>query len=203
MNIDQIINETPDKQGRWKSTTSRLWKKDMCSFLKDKDIKRSLEIGTNQGWTTYALSHVSEKVYTIEYDDSNLEHAKKHCSKKNNITFIKGDAYKDSTYTELPKYFDVAIIDCVHRYNNVIEDINRSLTFLDPNKGMYLIFDDYSHPIPPTTEVKSAIDDFIRFSEDIKIEKYIGHDKGHTIVRPDGSSFTLNGPEGLIVSYGK
>ena len=190
----------PDKQGRWKSTTSKKWKKDMCDFLQDKDIKNSLEIGTNQGWTSYALSFVSENVYTIEYDDHNLDRAKEHCNSVDNIKFIKGDAYKDNTYVGLPNYFDVAVIDCVHEYENVIQDINRSLSYFNPEMGMYLIFDDYSHPT--SIGVKTAIDELIN-SGGIKVEKYIGHDNGHVINRNDGTSFTLNGPEGLILSYGK
>jgi len=199
-NIEKIINETPDKQGRWKSTTSRLWKTDMCSFLQDKDIENSLEIGTNQGWTSYALSFVSKDVYTIEFSEHNFIKAKEHCSERDNIEFIKGDAYSDNTYSGLPKYFDAAVIDCVHTYENVIMDINRGLSYLDPNKGIYLIFDDYSHPT--SKGVKKAIDELIA-SSGVKVEKYIGHSKDHVITRSDNSSFTLTGPEGVILSYGK
>ena len=199
-NLKKIINKTPDKQGRWKSTTSRLWKVDMCSFLQDKNIENSLEIGTNQGWTSYALSFISKDVYTIEFDEHNFTKAKDHCSERTNIKFIKGDAYDDNTYKKFPKYFDVAVIDCNHTYENVLKDINRALSYINLKKGMYLIFDDYSHP--NSIGVKRAIDQLIN-SEGINIEKYIGHSKGHTITRSDGSSFTLTGPEGIIVSYGR
>tara|TARA_R100000152_G_C6780885_1_gene214282 strand:- start:1470 stop:2075 length:606 start_codon:yes stop_codon:yes gene_type:complete len=199
-NIEKIINKTPDKQGRWKSTTSRLWKTDMCSFLQDKNIENSLEIGTNQGWTSYALSFVSKNVYTIESSEHNFIKAKEHCSERNNIKFIKGDAYDDMTYNKLPEHFDVAVIDCVHTYENVILDINRSLGYFNPNKGMYLIFDDYSHPT--STGVKEAIDEF-KNSGGVKVEAYIGHKDGHVVTRPDETSFTLTGPEGIILSYGK
>jgi len=201
INFEKLINETPDKQGKWKSTTSRLWKKDMCEFLSDKNIKNSLEIGTNQGWTSYALSLISENVYTIEFNKHNLDCAKEHCKNMNNINYIHGDAYDDKTYLNFPKHFGAVVIDCVHLYDAVIQDINRALSFFDEKSGMYLIFDDYSHPT--SIGVKQAIDTFINSSDDVKVEKYIGHDKNHVISRSDGSSFTLNGPEGVIVSYGK
>lgn len=200
VDIEKILDGVPDKQGKWKSTTSRKWKKDMYSFLYNKNIENSLEIGTNQGWTSYALSFISKNVYTIEYDNHNFIEAKKNCSSVNNINFIKGDAYNNSTYLNLPKYFDVVLIDCIHTYENVILDINRSLEYLNPNKGIYLIFDDYSHPT--SIGVKSAIDELINLSG-VNVEKYIGHNKGHVITRNDNSSFTLTGYEGVILSYGK
>jgi len=201
INLNEMIEKTPDKQGKWKSTTSRLWKKDVCNFLVDKNIENSLEIGANQGWTSYALSLVSENVYTIELDKHNLDCARKHCKDMKNIHYIQGDAYDDKTYLNFPKYVQVVVIDCVHLYEAVIQDINRALSFFNIDTGIYLIFDDYSHPT--SVGVKEAIDTFINSSDDVKVEKYIGHDKNHVINRGDGSSFTLNGPEGVIVSYGK
>lgn len=199
MNIDQILENIPDKQFRWKSTTSKLFKKDLYNFLVDKQIDNSLEIGTNQGLTSLILSYVSNKVYTIELLEHNVNEAKKHCIDRNNIEFILGDAYSDLTYNKLPKYFDAVIIDCIHDYHHVILDINRALSHMDPDKGIYLIFDDYSHP--GCIEVNNAIN--YSLSQGLKFESHIGHNKGHLINRNDGTNFELIGPEGIILSYGK
>tara|TARA_R110002012_G_scaffold140422_1_gene297973 strand:- start:229 stop:828 length:600 start_codon:yes stop_codon:yes gene_type:complete len=199
MKINKILENIPDKQYKWKGTTSLKWKKETFNFFKEKKLKNVLEIGTNQGWTSYLLSYLSENVYTIEFSYHNLQEAKKHCVGCNNINFIQGDAYSNKTYQSLPLYIDAVVIDCIHDYDHVIQDINRSLQYVNPNKGIYLIFDDYSHP--QSTGVKKAIDTSIK--EGLKFESYIGHNKGHIVNRNDGSNFVLNGPEGIILSYGK
>jgi fibrillarin-like rRNA methylase len=127
-----------------------------------------------------------------------MDVAKETCKEKTNINYIIGDAYSDDTYKNFPKYFDLVVIDCIHQYNQVILDINRALSFMNPDRGVYILFDDYSHPGAP--EVKQAIDHSI--NNGLKFEKHIGHNKGHTITRSNGSKFTLNGPEGIILSYG-
>jgi len=198
MNIEQLINNIPDKQLRWKSTTSRVFKQDLYNFLSDKNINNSLEIGTNQGLTSLILSHVSTNVYTIELLEHNIIEAKKHCADRNNITFLKGDAYSDLTYYACPKYFDVAVIDCLHDYDHVIMDINRALSYMDPDKGMYIIFDDYSHPDFPG--VTAAINESIQSG--LHLECHIGHRAGHIVHTSEHSRFILNGPEGIVLSYG-
>ena len=39
MDIDKLLEQIPDKQGASKDTTSRLWKKDVYNFFKDKNIE--------------------------------------------------------------------------------------------------------------------------------------------------------------------
>jgi len=199
MNIDQLLTTIPDKELRWKSTTSRVFKKNLYDFLLDKQINDALEIGTNQGLTSLILSHVSNKVYTVELMEHNVIEAKKHCNQRNNIEFIQGDAYLDLTYSLCPKYFDVVVIDCLHDYDSVIKDINRALSFFNPDKGIYLIFDDYSHP--EFEGVRSAINESIQMG--LKVEKYIGQSEGHIVHTSENHSFKLIGPEGVILSYGK
>lgn len=199
MNIDQLLITIPDKELRWKSTTSRIFKKNLYDFLVDKQVDNILEIGTNQGLTSLILSYVSNKVYTIELMEHNVIEAKKHCDGRNNIEFIKGDAYSDLTYLSCPKYFDAVIIDCLHDYSSVIKDINRALSFFNPDKGIYLIFDDYSHP--EFKGVREAINKSIQMG--LKIEKYIGQSEGHIVNTSETHSFKLIGPEGIILSYGK
>ena len=200
MDIDKLLEQIPDKQGASKDTTSRLWKKDVYNFFKDKNIENVLEIGTNQGWTALLFSHISKEVYTVELRPEVISLAKKHCEGITNINFIEGDAYSDYTYVKTPKYFDVVIIDCIHTYEAVIADINRALSYINPDKVIYLVFDDYSHPHPTAIEVHDAIEDSIK--EGLKLEAYIGQGEGFEVFRPDGSSFKLLGPEGIILSYG-
>ena len=194
------INTLPDKQHRWKSTTSRKWKTDLVQFIQDNDIELGnvLEIGCNQGITSYVLSKISKKLYAIEFSEHNINQAKEF-NKDNAIEFIMGDAYDDSTYDNFPNYFDLVVIDCIHDEQHVIQDINRALSFCHPEKGMYLVFDDYSHP--GCLGVREAID--MAMGEGLTFEHYIGHGLGHVVNRNDGSSFQLIGSEGIILSYGK
>jgi hypothetical protein len=199
MNIDQLLDNIPDKGFRWKNTTSRNFKRDLYNFFVDKDIKHSLEIGTNQGWTSLIMSYISDSVYTVELAEHNLIAAKEHCKDRDNINIIAGDAYADVTYKNCPKYFDVVVIDCIHEYDFVIMDINRALSFTNPDNGIYLVFDDYSHPSFPG--VRAAIDECI--NSGLKVEQYIGHPKGEVIHTSETNSYELIGPEGIILSYGK
>lgn len=199
MNIDQLLGSIPDKELRWKNTTSRLFKKDLYDFFEHKNINNILEIGTNQGWTSLVLSYVSRKVYTVELIEHNRIAAKEHCKDRDNVVIIGGDAYSDATYKTCPKYFDVIVIDCMHEYDYVIKDINRGLSYTNPEKGIYLVFDDYSHPDFPG--VRAAIDNCI--ASGLKVERYIGLSKGNAIRTSETNSFELVGSEGIILSYGK
>tara|TARA_B100000683_G_C12407502_1_gene522311 strand:+ start:69 stop:677 length:609 start_codon:yes stop_codon:yes gene_type:complete len=201
MLLKEIINQIPDKQYEGKSTTSRLFKQDLCDFFLEKKLNKVLEIGTCVGWTSLILSYIFNEVYTIEYNFENYQQSKINCKGRTNINFIHGDAYNDATYKNFPSYFDVVLIDCIHTYNSVISDINRALNYLDSNKGIYLIFDDYSHPEgTPSHEVRQAVDYSI--TQGLKLEKYIGQGKGYKINRNNGTSLTLIGPEGVVLSYG-
>lgn len=196
MNSLDFFDKIPDKQYKWKGTTSLKWKKDIYEYFVDLKLENSLEIGTNQGWTSFLLSYLSSNVFTIEYLENNIVEAKKHCEGRSNITFIHGDAYKDSTYNTIPTVLDIVVVDCIHTYPAVLQDISRALHYKGVGKPLYLVFDDYSHPT--STGVRHAVDEFIT-KNNIVVEKYVGHTQGHTIHRNDGTSFILNGPEGLIL----
>lgn len=201
MELQELLNKIPDKQYSGKSTTSRLWKSDVYNFFQDKPSINVLELGTHSGWTAYMLSYIFDNVYTVEIDSKYHQLAKDNFSHRSNINFIKGDVYKDITYEkpDFPKYFDAVVIDCVHTYGAVKADIKRALKYAHPDKGIYLIFDDYSHPKSESSHrVKNAINDSVK--EGLKVEKYIGQGEGYTIHRNNGTSVTLIGPEGIILS---
>lgn len=200
MDINKLLEQIPDKQGSSKDTTSRLWKKEVYDFFRDKNLENILEIGTNQGWTALLFSHIGKQVYTVELRSEMIDLAKEHCQGRTNIEFIQGNAYADTTYSNTPQYFDAVVIDCIHTYEAVIADINRALTYMNPDKGIYLVFDDYSHPHPTAIGVHNAIEDSI--AEGLKLEAYVGQGKDYEVFRPDGTSFKLLGPEGIILSYG-
>ena len=194
--IEEILKSIPEKHGFHKNTTSLKWKKDFLNFFIDKNLDKCLEIGTCDGVTTKILSKIFKETWSIEFNLKRLNRAKEFCKDKKNINFIHGDAYNDITYNNFPTLFDVAIIDCVHEYDNVMVDINRALSYFN-NKKIYLVFDDYGHPQHPG--VKKAIDDSI--SQGLKLEKFIGEEPGFTVTRSDNTSFTLSSKEGIILSY--
>jgi hypothetical protein len=191
-----ILQQIPDKQLEFKDTTSRLWKKELHEFFKDLPSMNCLEIGTNHGWTSLWSSYFFNHVYTIEHTQNRYESAKKLCSERDNITFILGDAYKDSTYDVIKKPINAVIIDCIHEYDYVIRDINKALSFYN-NEKIYLIFDDYGHP--ETTGVYDAIQQAIQTG--LKVESYIGEPAGYVVNRTNGTSFQLMHREGIILSY--
>ncbi len=195
--MDDILKQIPEKQLDHKDTTSRLWKQNLYDFFVDKKINNCLEIGTNSGWTSLWCSHFFNHIYTIENLRQRHNYAKGICSSRDNITFIMGDAYDDSTYKSIPKDMDVIIIDCIHTYNAVMADINRALTFYN-NKKIYLVFDDHGHP--ELLGVHSAIQEAI--DAGLKVEKHIGEPSGYVVNRPEGTSFELIRQEGIILSYG-
>lgn len=179
----------PDKT-EFKDTTSLKFKSDLVNFFKLKDLNTCLEIGTNWGYTTYTLSHLFNKVYTIEITKSNYEQAKKFNSehRRNNIEFILGSAYEKGTYKDIPRDIDAVFIDCVHTLGHVNADINTALSL--GSKEVYLIFDDYGHP---NTGVSAAIKP--RLGKDLKPVIYLGEPKGYTF---KNGSTTLRDWEGII-----
>lgn len=193
--IKSILEGVPEKDSKWKDTTSRKWKEDVLNYFSDINLETVLEIGTNQGWTSYVLSFLAKNVYTVEYNLENIEAAKRHCASRSNITFIQGDAYNKHTYSKVPSSVDVVVIDCIHTYSAVIEDIKRALSWKKEGKPLYLVFDDYSHP--NSTGVRLAVEEFLENSvEDVT---YIGEGEGFKVNRSNGTYFTLTGPEGLII----
>ena len=177
--VDKILNEVSHKDTA-KYTTSKKFKKDLLDIFYNDKYKNSiiLELGTSQGQSTKMLSRVFKHVYTVEWDDWNIEQAKERCKDSNNITFIKTDLYGKEW--DLPKP-DIVFIDAGHTYENVISDIENCIKhFNDP----IFIFDDYG--LPPG-EVKKAINDKINDGT-LKLNKFIG-ESPETLVHAGGTKF--------------
>lgn len=190
-----LLDNLPDKT-EYKNTTSKKFKLDLIEFFQDKKLSTCLEIGTNHGHTTYILSHLFETVYTIDLHKANTDIAKQVNKDRDNIVYITGDAYNRINYSHVPEV-DAAFIDCVHTYNAVLYDMETSVRKSSPD-GMYLIFDDYSHP--QSMGVHRAIEESIQ--KGLSREKLIGEEAGYTFKR-DTNPTTLVGSEGIILRYVK
>lgn len=178
-NVDDILNEV-DHKDTAKYTTSRKFKKDILdTFYNDKYKDATiLELGTSQGQSTKMLSHVFKHVYTIDYDDWNIEQAKRRCEGRDNITFIKADLY--NTEWNVPKT-DIVFIDAGHEYHHVISDIDNVVQCMD---DPIFIFDDYG--LPPG-EVRKAVDEKVS-NGILKLNKFIGELPEH-LVHAGGTQF--------------
>ena len=78
---------------------------------------------------------------------------------KKNITLIKGDTNKTLKQTDLTKV-DFAFVDGGHSYKTTYNDLDTLYSFMK-NKGKTIVCDDYIDA-SYITEVKKAIDDFIK-----------------------------------------
>jgi|SRR5210317_491094 len=194
-----ILKDMPEKALESKDTTSLKWKKDVIDFFYDKNLNSCLEVGTCFGVTTKLLSSLFNKVDTLEISEKRLVKAKEYCSGISNINFYCENAYDVKTYDKLNKYYDVVVIDCMHLYENVIFDINQSMTRFNEDVGIYLVFDDYGHP--ESTGVHKAVNEAI--DSGLVVESYIGESEGFKVDRVNGTSFTTIHKEGIILSYGK
>lgn len=193
--MENLLNNIPDKT-EYKNTTSHKFKLDLVDFFKNKKLKKCLEIGTNHGHTTFVLSHLFDEVFTIDLHLENTEKAKKVNFERNNITYITDNAYNRNSYNGIQN-IDCSFIDCVHTFEAVLFDIQTSLN-LSSSEGLYLIFDDYGHPL--SHGVNTAIKEGIK--QGLKVEKYIGEEPGFKFYVGEDERVLID-HEGIIVSYGK
>jgi predicted O-methyltransferase YrrM len=199
MDNESILNEM-DHKDTAKYTTSRKFKMDVLETFRNNKFKDKtvVEIGASQGQSTRMLSYIFKKVIAVEWDDWNLEQAKKRNIGRSNVEFVKMDLYNDQWQDYLPSDVDVVFIDAGHQYHQVKMDIENSLKqFNNP----ILIFDDYglNDPGSGINEVKKAIDEKINTKE-LKLHKFIG-ERPEDLVHAGGVKF--NDMEGCICNMRK
>lgn len=189
-NVDTILNEV-DHKDTAKYTTSRKFKKDIIDNFYNSNFsnKTILELGTSQGQSTRMLSHLFKHVYTVEWNDWNIEQAKQRCKDRSNITFLKIDLY--GTDWEVPPA-DIVFIDAGHEYEQVRMDIDKVLSSLE---NPVLIFDDYG--LPPG-EVRKAILEKVEEGK-LNLNFYIGEHPDN-LVHAAGTKFIDY--EGCICNLG-
>ena len=166
----KYLDNIPDKRED-RNTTSLQFKKDLIEFFSDKSLSNCLEVGTNRGWTTLVLSHIFDTVTTFEYYPKLIEESKTNTSGRTNINFLQRDVTQDWNLPD--SEYDVVFIDCIHTYENVIQDITNSIKY----QPKYLIFDDYG--LPDIPGVNRAINDFIKANPGLVEKTYIGESKGN------------------------
>ena len=198
LEYENILNEISHKDTA-KYTTSKKMKYDILeTFFNDKfKDKTIVEVGASQGQSTRMLSYIFKKVIAIEWDDWNLEQAKKRNQDRNNVEFVKMDLYNDKWEDFLPRNIDVVFIDAGHQYHQVKMDIENSLKcFNNP----IFIFDDYGLVDPKSgiNEVKQAIDEKINENK-LKLYKFIGEDSKDLVSASSTSKFY--GMEGCICNF--
>ena len=188
-----ILSKIPDKT-KDKNTTSLKFKKDLIEYLGDEyRDKICLEVGTSKGYTTRILSFLFKKVITCEIDKNLIEFAKDINKDRDNIEFLHKDVYEG-----VPWGFEdisVVFIDCNHRMDYVMSDIEHSLELCKPNEEILLIFDDYGLNTL-WKGVKEAIDEY---DDDLRFEiiKEIGQPEGWSY----RENMTLRASEGIICKY--
>ena len=189
--IDKILENVPDKE-EWLATTSHKFKRDVWEFCTDPMFKDMtvVELGTSNGHSTYMLSHIFNKVYTVNNNESAF--AKEFNKEQDNITFCNFDLYNGLWQIDKG---DVFFIDADHSYGGVYTDIENSLKCKSETlEKKIFIFDDYGSRQYEHT-VKRAVDQFIENGV-LEVLGYVGHTPGHTF---DGSEErTLTHYEGVI-----
>ncbi|MAE82033.1 MAG: hypothetical protein CMB80_04810 [Flammeovirgaceae bacterium] len=190
--FDEILDEMLHKDTA-KYTTSRKFKADvMKEFSNDKYKNMTMvEIGASQGQSTRMLSHLFKKVIAVEWDDWNLEQARKNNADRDNVEFVKMDLYKNDWKDYLPRDVGVVFIDAGHQYHQVKMDVENSLKLFGDD--VIIIFDDYGLP-SPHGDIKKVVDEATS-SGKLTLHKFIG-ERPEDLVHAAGTKF--NDMEGCI-----
>ena len=195
--MSELLNNIPDKTED-KNTTSLKFKKDLISYLGDKyKDKVCVEIGTSKGYTTRILSSLFRKVITCEISEELVNFAKDVNKDRNNIEFIMMDVYQGGAakWDFVKEDVDVVFIDCDHKADHVLFDINNAIKLCKPNEEILIIFDDYGLN-NMWKGVKEAVDATCH-SPNFNIVKEIGQKEGWSY----RDNMTLRASEGVICTY--
>ena len=196
MSVEEIIQQDsiPDKP-EVHATTTHKFKKDFWDFFNTADFKKVnfVEFGTSRGYTAKIASYLFKQVHTINIRID--KQAEEYLASRENITLYAFDLYKSSKQWEVMETGDVFLIDAMHTYKAVTQDIETALKELpSKNKKKYLVFDDYG----AFPEVKRAIDQAINKGL-IKEVARIGQETGYCYGEPAGETTrTLTDSEGII-----
>lgn len=143
-------------------------------YIKTKDIKNILEIGTAIGYSSIcmALSNPDVLITTIERDEKRYLEAVKNIKKFNlekRITLI----FKDALEVKLDKKYDLIFIDAakaqnIKFFNSFEENLNEDGTIITDN----IFFHGYTYMDPKKIESRNVraiarkINDYIKFLEE-------------------------------------
>ena len=170
----------------------------MIEYLGDKyKDKVCVEIGTSRGYTTRVLSSLFRKVITCEIDESLVNFAKDVNKDRDNIEFITIDVYQDGAakWDFVKEDVDVVFIDCDHKADHVLFDINNAIKLCKLNEEILIIFDDYGLN-NMWKGVKEAVDAMCE-TPNFHIVKEIGQEEGWSY----RNNMTLRASEGVICTY--
>jgi len=179
---NHFLNKLAHKD-EWCKTTSRKFKEDILRIFGNRKDLICLEIGSCRGDTTRVFAECFKTVYSFEQSDENLKYMKEKCSDVDNIIYSQSDVYDNF---EIPDV-DVVFVDAGHSTELVKYDIKR---FLEKNKNMILIFDDYGQR---DESIKKAIVD-----SNLPISRYIGEYNGFTCTNMADKEVTFVAREGVI-----
>ncbi len=187
ISIDEILKDMPDKS-EYPNTTSKKFKKDLYNYFSDSKFRgvKAMEIGTHRGHTTKLMSHLFDKVITMNINDKGNDWIPTQEEDKN-ITYFVNDSYSNRPWPgrgiagfwneEIEEKFrgvEVIFIDCLREYEKVKTDIANSLE-LKPKQEKYIIIEDYGNE--KFEGVKQAVDEVCWFGH-MEIVKGIGYPAG-------------------------
>jgi len=197
MFVNELIkrDSIPDKT-EMHATTTHKFKRDLWTFFNKPEYKDAyfIEYGTSRGYTSMVASYLFKEVHTINNVDDAV--SAQYLSSRKNINRHIFDLYsKDVSKWKTIPFGDVYLIDAVHTYEAVLQDIATALEILPSGVSKkVLVFDDYG----AFPEVKSAIDKALQ-SNLIEVIAYIGEEEGYRYGQTiPGHPRILTAPEGII-----
>lgn len=173
MTIEHVLQDIGEDKTQNLSTTSFKFKQDVWNFFQGFTDKVAVEFGTNKGQTTKLLSYLFDKVYTVNINDN--QDAIHLNSGINNIEYICYFDLYSSRKLPINESISMFFLDAGHKYEEIIQDINR-VTSMNCDADCYLLFDDYGSMI--NLGIKQAVDEAVNMGA-LEIIQYIGHDTGY------------------------
>lgn len=147
---------------------------DLCDEIeKLKSRKYALEIGINQGGTSYILSHYFTELYSIDIETFNTWEKIKE--ERNNINFIQADSHKQETIDKIKNLnikFDFIFINGDHSESGATQDLIYYSQFL--NENGIIAFHDIRKDCISHQEYGCYIDYlWLKLKNDIKYKEFL------------------------------